>query len=338
MFFEFIENSFKNGAMNILKDDDVKVIQWKTGHLFDDVIALKGTTIEKSYIPISGFWKDYFEDEVVDGSISTEILSKKRMIFIKADMGKNFGIISLDILKNMSNLKELIIYADEIDSFKPIKDIPSLAKLVVGSKSFKDSDLEYIVSSPQLKELTLVKLTLNDIHMLQNIKTLKRLRLYKIDTIDISTIRNLKNLTELSLEDMEVGDLSYLSALNKLTKLELKEVSIPNFSWLQGLKKLTVFETDRRAEDESNIEIFWEMEKLQELIYPIGDMKILKDCTNLRTVGIDASRFESLDRISGLNITSITIFNATSEENAKYIVAEFQKHYKLQSYGWQQTW
>ncbi|UZW13268.1 hypothetical protein OSC52_15650 [Clostridium pasteurianum] len=80
------------------------------------------------------------------------------------------------------------------------------------------------------------------------------------------------------------------------------------------------------------------MEKLKELIYPIRDMKIIKNCINLRTIGVDASKLENLEYIRGLNITSITIFNATSEENAQAVVSEFKKYCKLQSYGWQQTW
>lgn len=90
--------------------------------------------------------------------------------------------------------------------------------------------------------------------------------------------------------------------------------------------------------DEYNIGNFKEMEKLKELIYPIRDMKIIKNCINLRTIGVDASKLENLEYIRGLNITSITIFNATSEENAQAVVSEFKKYCKLQSYGWQQTW
>lgn len=338
MFFEFIENSLKEGKLNTFQDESIKVIQWKNGHLFDDIMTLTGKTAEKSTVPISGFWAEYFKNDIVDQSISTEILSQKTMIFMDNDIAKKFGEISLDILKNMINLKELIIHADEVRSFEPLKDISSLKKLVIGSKSFKDSDLEYITNIEELKELTLVKLKLSDIHILKQIKTLKTLRLRKIDVSNINSIGYLKQLKELSLEDMKTGDLSYISELNKLTKLELKKINIPNLRFLKNLKKLTAFETDRKAVDEYNIGNFKEMEKLKELIYPIRDMKIIKNCINLRTIGVDASKLENLEYIRGLNITSITIFNATSEENAQAVVSEFKKYCKLQSYGWQQTW
>jgi internalin A len=338
MLFEFIVKSFESGDLNIWQDDNEKVIDWKQRHLLDDVMTLTGTAIEKDSFLVNGFWAEYFKDEIVNGSITTEALAKNRIIFIKGDMAKKFGAISLDILKHMINLKELIIHADYISSFEPIKEISSLTKLVIGSKSFKDSDLKYIVNQGKLKELTLVKLRLSDISILKNIKTLKYLRLYKITKLNRDSIGNLKNLTKLSLEDMEVGDLSYISTLKKLTNLELRKVSIPNLEFLQGLEKLTVFETDRKAEDESSIGVVENMQRLKELIYPIGDMKILKHCINLKSIGIDATNLKNLHCISGSNITSITIFNAKSEESAESIVSEVEKNCKLQSYGWQQTW
>ena len=337
-FFDFLETSFKNGALSAWDDDDVKVIEWKNGHLFDDILALTGVIPEEGNIPVSGFWEEYFKADVINGSVSTEILAKQKMVFIKANMGKEFGMISLDILKSMINLKELIIHAEEISSFECIKDIPNLKKFVVGSKSFKTSDLEYVIKMVNLKELTLVNLSLENIGILENIKTLRNLNLSKISSSHISSLKALKGITELSLRDIEAGDLSYLSELNKLTKLELKKVNIPNLSFLKGLKKLTVFDTDRKAEDESDIELFQDIINLKDLTYPIGDMKVIKNSVNLKTIGVDATRVKNVDCISDLNINSIHIFNAVSKENATSIVAEFKKYFKLQASGWEKTW
>lgn len=337
-FFDFIETSFKNGNLNTREDEDIRVIEWKNGHLFDDVIALTGTTIENNIIPLSGFWQEYFDGEILNGCVSTETLAKKRMVYIKSDMAKKYGAISLDILKEMKNLKELIIHAEEVCSFEPIKNIPSLTKLVIGCKSFMESDLEYLVNLQELKQLTFVKLSLNDVHILNEIKTLKCLRLYKINSLNSSSIGCLNNLTELSLEDIDVGDLSYLSNLNKLIKLELKNVVIPNLEFLHGLKNLTILETDTKANDESHIRSFGEMHNLKELVYPVRDLKTIKNCIQLKRIGVDALKFNSLEEITSLNIIDITIFNATSKENAESVVSEFKKYFKIQSYGWKATW
>lgn len=337
-FFKLIVESFKNEKLNIWLDEEVRIIDWKHGHLFDDVITLKGSIIEKNSIPVSGFWAEYFKEDVIDGNISTEVLAKKKMVVIKAEMSKSFGEISLYILKHMINLKELIIHEDKVSNFEPIKDMQSLRKLIIKSKLFKESDLKYIVNLKQLKELSLVEITVKDISVLQNIKTLKCLRLYKISTLDSSCIRFLRSLNELSIENIECDDLTCLSFLDKLTKLELKDINIPNLNFLKSLKKLTIFITDRKAIDESEITLFSDMQNLKELIYPIGDMKLIKKCGRLREIGVDASRLQSLELLEGLNITNITIFNAISEKDAESVVTKFEKYCNLRSYGWQRTW
>lgn len=338
MFFEFIEKNFENGNLNTWQDGNVKIIDWKQGHLFDNAIALNSTMIKRINIPVSGFWAEYYKEDIVDGCISTEKLAKNKMLFISKDISNKHGEISLEILTNMINLTELIIHADTISDFKQIENIPSLKKLVIGSKSFRENDLEYIVRLKELKELTLVNLTLNDIGILQNIKTLKCLRLININELDCRCIGGLKNLKELSLENTKCDDLSYLSSLEKLTKLELQEINIPNLSFLRDLKKLTVFEADRGAQDEFEINIFEEMKDLKTLIYPIGDINVINKCVKLQAIGIDAVRLRALELLDNLNITDITIFNASSEENAKSLVLDLEKHCKLRSYGWRQTW
>lgn len=139
-------------------------------------------------------------------------------------------------------------------------------------------------------------------------------------------------------ENLEGDDLSYLSLLNNLVKLELKDIKIPSLSFLRSLKKLAFFKTDTRAENESEVEVFGEMQNLKELIYPIGDMGHIKKCVKLRAIGVDAARFQALELLEGLAITDITIFNATSRENAESIVAELEKYCNVRSYGWQKTW
>lgn len=243
------------------------------------------------------------------------------MVFIRADQAQKYGAISLDILTHMVNLKELIIHADEITNFDVLQRLTSLAELVIGSEAFKESDLKYLVSLDGLRKLTLIGLPLKDIHKLKDIKKLKSLRLCRMNSIE-----------------MEVGDLLYISNLSKLIKLELKQVTIPHLSFLKALKNLTVFETDSCAIDESHIEVIGELKKLKQFTYPVGDLTILKNCMSLKQIGVDASRLKGLEEISDCNIVDITIFHATSKENAKSVVAEFNKYFKLQSYGWQVTW
>lgn len=338
-FVEFIESGFRNGDLHTSEEDEAIVIHRKHGHLFDDVLALTKTGTENnSLTPVSGFWEEYFAKDQKAGFISAKILNKQRMVFIRADAARKYGAVSLDILTHMQNLKELIIHADEVTNFEVLGQLPALTKLVIGGKAFKDSDLAYLAHLEDLRELTLTGLTVKDIHKLKDIKKLKSLRLNRVESIDCNAIGTLVNLTELSLDELEAGDLSYLSNLRKLKKLELHKVSIPGLAFLKDLKNLTLFETDRCAEDESDIDALGGMLKLQEFTYPVGDLTIFKNRTSIRHIGVDALRFSGLEEISGCNITGITIFHAASEESANAVVAEFKKYFSLQSYGWQVTW
>lgn len=338
-FFAFIDSSLRNGSLSMREEDDVIILSRESGSLFDDILALTKMDIEEnSLIPVSGFWEEYFKDDLENGFVSTKTLAKKRMVFIRADQAQKYGAVSLDILTHMVNLKELIIHADEITNFDVLKQLPSLAELIIGSEAFTESDLDYLVSLEGLRQLTLIGLPLKDIHKLKDIKKLTSLRLCRMNAIDSELIGTLKNLKELRLEEMEVGDLHYISNLSKLITLELKQVTIPHLSFLKGLRNLTFFETDSCAKDESHIMFSGELKKLKQFIYPVGDLSIFKNCMSLKQIGVDASRLKGLDDISECNIDGITIFHATSEEHAKSAVAEFKKHFKLQSYGWQVTW
>ncbi|WP_249899865.1 SMI1/KNR4 family protein [Paenibacillus sp. PK3_47] len=139
-FFGFIESGFRNGEIRVTDGEEVMLIERRHGHLFDDVAALTQSDNEtNSLIPVSGFWAAYFAEEMDGGYISAAALSKQRMVFIKADAAGKYGAVSLDFLTRMPNLKELIIHAAEIINYDVFKQLPSLTKLVIGGKSFKES-------------------------------------------------------------------------------------------------------------------------------------------------------------------------------------------------------
>jgi internalin A len=103
---------------------------------------------------------------------------------------------------------------------------------------------------------------------------------------------------------------------------------------MQDLKNLTIFRTDRRATDESDMDVLGELHKLEEFNYPVGDLSVFKNCLSLREIGVDAQRFSGLAELFRCNLRGVIIFEATSEEHAKSIVTEFSKYFNLNSYQW----
>ncbi|MNB91822.1 Internalin-A precursor [compost metagenome] len=339
-FVESIAAQLRTGELEPKETEDVIFVHRKRGHLFDDLLTLTGMENEpNSLIPVSGYWAEHFEDELEEGCISTETLNQQKRISIRDELAEKYGTVSLDILTRMPNLKELAIHADDIANYDVLKQLTGLTGLVISGSSFTESDLEYLISLENLRELSLLGLSLQDVHSLKDLKKLKSLRLIRIDSIDSQTIGALVNLTELSLEELEAGDLNYISNLKKLKKLELRKVTIPGFVFMKDLKHLTTFRTDScRAEDESDMADLGELRKLEEFKYPIGDLSVFQNCVSLREIGVDASRYSGLAEIAGCNIRGITVFHATSEEHAKSVVAEFGKYFNLGSYGWSVTW
>ncbi|MEO3946364.1 SMI1/KNR4 family protein [Gorillibacterium sp. CAU 1737] len=343
-FLDFVVNGFAKGQLVLDEEEDAeegeRVISWKSGHLFGDVLALTGTAGDAyaDSIALHGFWAEYFKDELVEDRISTQTLAKTRMVFIKANEGEKFDEVSLEPLKHMGNLKELIIHANNIASFEPLREVSSLAKVIIGSKAFQETDLPYLQEAGSVKELTLVGLSLQDVEALEKLKSLKKLRLYKGSIQNLDSIGNLTNLTELSLDKMEVGTLDYLSRLTKLTELELKNVPISHLGFLRSLTKLRVFSTDRKAVDESQLELVCGLSKLQELTYPMGDMALVKRCAQVKEVNIDVVNLTNVKDLENSSVKSVHLTNPRSEEEAERVIAEIETYCKLSSCGWSQTW
>ncbi|MDF2935464.1 MAG: cell wall assembly/cell proliferation coordinating protein [Paenibacillaceae bacterium] len=337
--FAFIEKGLSSGDLTISQEEDeaAMVLTWKEGHLFDDVQALTGTAAGSGAIEVDGYWADFFQNDLADGKVPLQTLAKITMVFIKKDASEKFGEIPLDLLKHMVNLKELIIHAGNIAGFEPLREISSLAKLVIGSASFSEADLRFLEAGT-FKQLTLANVSLRDLSPLGNLKSLKTLRLYNMSLLDCTSISKLTNLTELSITKMEGVDLSCLSALTKLSVLELDRLDIPNLDFLRNLKKLKRFKTDRKARDESTVEVFCGMSKLQELNYPISDMQLAGRCPQLTEINVDAEGFRHAEALKTSSIRSAMVYNAACEEEAERIIAEIEQYCKLQTSGWEQSW
>lgn len=340
-FIDFIEKSFQDSKLVVTENEGIKVVEWKSGHFFDDIMTLRKTVIEKpETFEVEGFWKNYLKEDLVEGKISSNELAKRRSVFIKLD-NSNFNTmdeLSLEILEHMPNLNELIIHGKNINNFSFLKNLVSIKKLIIGSEKFQETDLEYIRELSGLKELTLRHMTLKDIGSLNNLKLLKSLSLLKIKDFNGNGLSTLKNLTNLCLENISNIELSCVSELKKMKELELKGIEIFNLDFLKPLKKLVKFESDRKANDESNTHVFEELVNLKELLYPIGDMEIIKNCAKLKQLAVDVPKIKNLHYLEMLNITSVTLHNASSKENAEETIQKISNHCKLASYGWQVTW
>lgn len=331
-----IQQSLVKG-MFFLSNEEEPHFEWESGHLFNDISRLADNNQENAEVEIDEYFEQFYEGKVHDHFISKSELEKTKSLFLKdPDMKDNK--ISLDIFKYMSNLKELIIHITNIEDFSPFLHLSSLRKLVIGVDTLTSGDYKYFTGLNRLKELTICNISLDSIKELAGCKGLSCLRLYKVSGFDFNEIGCFTKITELELEAVSCEDLGFLSKLKKLQKLSLKRIEIPNLKFLDELTNLTSFETDGKAIDESNVIAIHSLSKLTELKYPIRDLNLIRPCSNLVEICIDASNYIGIEILGQTKIRHVSLYGATSEEHAESTIKTIEQYCDLASYQWEETW
>ncbi len=334
-FVTLIQQSMDNGKF-FLSNEEEPHFEWKTGHLFNDLDKLLDNKDDLE-VEIDEYFEQFYEGKIHNHLIFKSELEKTKSLFLRNSDMKDSSI-SLEIFNYMINLKELIIHITNIDDFSPLMHLSSLRKLVIIGDALTSSDLKYFTGLDRLKELTIGKVSLDSIQELANCKGLSNLSLYKINGFDFNEIGCFKKITELELEEVSCDNLGFLSKLKKLRKLSLKRLEIPDLKFLDGLTNLTSFETEEKAKDESNVKAFSSLIKLKELLYPISDLNLIKPCSNLVKLCIDASDYIGVEILARTKVKSVYLYGVTSEEHADNTIKTIQQYCDLTSYGWKQTW
>lgn len=333
-FLKKVMESIKYGRLKQREEDDVLCFEWENGHLFNEILPFVEKNNDDEMIILDTYWKNYFDINNEEGKILKSKLIKVKQIFIR----NCTETVSLEILKYMINLKEIIIHGDNIINIEVLAHIPSLKKIVIGSKAFENNKLDILAEIKGLREVTLCNLELKTLKVLEKCTELKKLRLYLISGVDFSEITLCKKLKELSMESIIIEDFTWLNKIDKLSVLEFERMEVANLDYLEKLRKLTKLKIDVKVKDETNLSLISNIAMLKELDYPVGDMEILKSLIKLKSIGIDAQTLKNEQLLFDLNIDSITVYNATSEKMAKDTIERIKKYCKLSSYGWRQDW
>lgn len=175
---------------------------------------------------------------------------------------------------------------------------------------------------------------MQNIESLASLKYLKELSLRKIDKLNTNQLSLFKFLKTLSLEDLEVDNFDFLNSLKSLKELNINKIKVYNLSFLKNLKNLTKFVMHEKAEDENDISLITELKKLKEFQYPVSNMELYKYCPNLISIGVDAKNIYNIPLLKDTKIHEVTIYNASSEEEADEIISKIEKYITLSSYGY----
>jgi len=97
---------------------------------------------------------------------------------------------------------------------------------------FKLTQIDFLKSFPNLKQLYLINNQISDISVLKYLPNLKVIFLSANKISDINVLKDLPNLTEIDLSHNQISDISVLKDLPNLTKIDLNHNQISDISVL----------------------------------------------------------------------------------------------------------
>lgn len=280
------------------------------------------------------FWTQHFSNEIAAGKTCEAILERD-FLFLKGDIA---GTVDLSLCREMPRLKELVIHAPHLTGKDAIRDIPSLKRLVIAGPAFDVGDLEAIAANPTLATLHINRMELPSLAALQSAPKLRELILYTITGLDAAEIATLQSLTKLSVDNCDIGALDALGRMPKLRSLSFEKIVIDSLDFL-ATSKLTSFAADTLARDKSALACLLEKPKLAEFDYPLSDLRVLKNCSQLKSIRINGRSNPDLAPLETLPVSSIDVYFAESEAQAEAILARAKALLPgLQAMGYRQDW
>lgn len=334
-FCNFVLQSIANEKIVIEQEDEGLIFCWKSGHLFNDLNFLHTPAIN-GYVELAGYWREYFKNKSQDNKIAISELEKISQLVVNDRNTAYKGPVSFDIFRYCPNLTELVCHSNSVVSFEFLTDLSKLKKFYVKSTAFTENSLKYLSACSSLKDLGLISMSLGSLGELSALP-IKTLALVNTQIDDIDSIILLKDLSELRVEGLQAESFDFISNLKKLKILNFQKVNIANFDFLQGLK-LTEFRVNNIAVDNQYDALVASIDLLKETDWPFSDISVLQSNSTLNSIGVNAKTLCNVEALRDTNISSITVFNATSEENAKTIINQIEQYKKLSCYGFECSW
>lgn len=161
---------------------------------------------------------------------------------------KDDSIIKLDFLKNVKNLTELFINAEDTTSWQKVdysilKDLKGLRILKLCPQIVPKSISELgDISSLKVLCLESEEELIGDTSMkgIENLVNLETLNIDYCNISDVSRIGELKNLEYINLKNVTgVSDLSVLAQCNKLKSLIMRSTDLSDISFLKNKESIT---------------------------------------------------------------------------------------------------
>lgn len=189
----------------------------------------------------------------------------------------NSGIISLEPLTKLDDLKRIDCSHTFVNELMPLRNLTQLESLNCAHTAVHSLDaLKY---STNLQDLIIDNTLVDELAPAVNFTSLKKLSLNHTAVDSLHPISQLNNLRELQLVATPVNSLDSISGLTGLGKLDFSETSVSNLQPLSGMKNLSLLKFDDT---------------------PVADLSPLKSLSALNILYADKTRVSDLSPLDGL--------------------------------------
>lgn len=195
-------------------------------------------------------------------------------------------IKNIDALKYFKNLYMLNARFHLIKDLNPLRNLVEMKFLLLQNNEI--SNIEPLSKLTNLENLELYRNNVSDLSPLKNLTRLKDLNLFQNNVFDINALANLTELKSLNLGNNQISDLKPLLMLSKLELLWLNYNPVKNVETIavlgNTLKSLQLAKCDLK--DISFLKNFTKLEILLIFDNPIEDLSPLKQLCNLQTLSV----------------------------------------------------
>lgn len=195
------------------------------------------------------------------------------------------SISNIDLLKDLPNMKQLILTDNRLETADVVTDFMVLEKIDLSNNNIKNLQafeewLQKIKDNKKTSKLVEIKVSGNNIEDLTPIKditTLENLNISKNKISNISLIENMKNLNILNISNNKIEDISILDKLTKLTTLDLSTNRIKDITSLKNLKLSRLDISNNRIDNLNNIRNMSSLIELKANTNKINTIEPIKD-------------------------------------------------------------
>lgn len=271
------------------------------------------------------YWREHFKSDEVE---IEKLESVSKLFVSKGEMNISFAPIAY-----MKNLKELVVHNCNISDFNSVSKAQELKKIVFINCTFDYSELLNLEKLEKLQELTLGRMSLDNLKFLSKLISLKSLSLLHLPNINCEQLSDLTNIEILDLTGMNFESLEFLKTYQKLKELKIQRMKVSNLEFLEYLKSLTSFSLREKAKDEKGLRFIKELKHLKEFEYPVTDVSVYLENEKLEKIGLASKKIKNAKKLKGTQISSVIVCNAENEKQAQKIIKEVEKYIDLRSSG-----